>query len=74
MKGHTLTAEFAHDHSSPFNVDGKGPYCNDTSRAGDYVAVYNGATTDSPALPDTQSTAFGDSGIVSKYKLLTHEW
>ena len=39
----------------PFNIDGHGTYCNESAYADDYVALYNGPTTDNPLAPDSRN-------------------
>ena len=39
----------------PFNIDGHGTFCNESAYADDYVALYNGQTTDNPLAPDSRN-------------------
>ena len=59
-------ATFTFD-TDPFNVDGHGPYCNDTGYAGDFVALYNGDTTDAPPLPIAPSTSSREADGTTPY-------
>ena len=45
----------AESHEMPFNIDGHGTYCNESAYADDYVALYNGPTTDNPLAPDSRN-------------------
>ena len=55
VPGHVVQLKFAQSHEYPFNIDGHGTYCNESAYADDYVALYNGPTTDNPLAPDSRN-------------------
>ena len=55
VPGHVVQLKFAQSHEYPFNIDGHGTYCNESAYADDYIALYNGPTTDNPLAPDSRN-------------------